>query len=79
MKREFESTEAKITVETDDFNQFVIYAEHYQKNYSTSPKKRIGDFKSEDIKGMINSERLISDFIGSKLNITNVYSLNDFH
>jgi len=77
--RDFESKEAVIKVETNNYETFVVYKEEYRKDFTTHPKIYVGSFTSEDIDGAINSEKKISDFIAEKFNFTDVYSLNDFH
>jgi len=79
MVRDFESKEATIKVETDNYKIFAVYKEEYRKDFTTHPKIYVGSFISEDIDGAFNSELTISDFIAENFNFTNVYSLNDFH
>jgi hypothetical protein len=75
--RDFESKEAVIKVETDNYETFIVYKEEYRKDFTTHPKIYVGSFSftSEDIDGAINSEKKISDFIAEKFNFTNVWGL----
>jgi hypothetical protein len=77
-RREFESTEAIVIVETNDYKKFKVYKEEYIDMVTTKPKEYAGSFTAEDIEGAINSEKKISNFIADKFNLSNVYSVNDF-
>jgi len=80
-QREFESKEAIVTVETNNYEHFVVYKNEYRSDFTTHEKIYTGSFTSEELDEIgigWAGEKFISDFLADRYSLTNVYSLNDF-
>ena len=81
--REFNSAEARITLETQykngDFTgRYDIYREDFKVNGSCDNMYYTGSFITSDVDGETNGETKICKFLEEKLGVICVYSLNGF-